>query len=62
MLLREHSPYLTIDEVADLLHLHRDTVRRMLREGRLPGTKVGRAWRIARQALDAYVRGEREKK
>lgn len=40
------------DEVAALLHLSRRTVYRMIRDGRLPGVKLGKSpWRILRQSI-----------
>lgn len=47
--------YLTTDQVAELLQLHRDTVRRMIREKRLPSVKVGKQYRIRRRDLDAWL-------
>ena len=48
---------LTPKEAADLLRLNLDTVRRLLRQGRLPGRKVGpRQWRILRLDLEEYLR------
>ena len=43
---------LTPEEAADLLSLNIETVRRMLREERLPGVKIGDNWRIQRSAID----------
>lgn len=37
---------LTPPEIAEHLRLPESTVREMLRDGILPGYKVGRAWRI----------------
>lgn len=47
--------YLTIEEAATLLRMHPDTVRRLLREKRLPGKKVGREWRISQEVLDKFL-------
>ena len=47
--------YLTVEEVAEYLRLHEETVRRMTREGTLPGRKVGRSWRYTKRELDAWV-------
>jgi excisionase family DNA binding protein len=48
---------LTPKEAAHILRLHLETVRRLLREGLLPGRKVGlRQWRIRRVDLDEYLR------
>lgn len=42
------------DEVAAMLALSRRTVYRMIRDGRLPGTKWGSGpWRIPRESLAA---------
>jgi excisionase family DNA binding protein len=57
---------LTVDEAARLLKLTPYTIRRLLKEGRLPGKKVGggRQWRINRDELESYfennVNGEIE--
>lgn len=39
---------LTVDEVADQLRVHPETVRRWLREGRLSGYRISRrgGWRV----------------
>jgi excisionase family DNA binding protein len=53
---------LTPKEAAALLRLNLDTVRRLLREGQLPGCKVGaRQWRIRRTDLEEYLRPRRAK-
>lgn len=47
---------LTPDEAARLLGLSPFTVRRLLRQGEIPGRKVGkRQWRIRRADLDQYL-------
>ena len=52
----ERDEVLTPRDVAALLRLNLDTVRRLLREGRLPGRKVGpRQWRVLRSDLEAYL-------
>ena len=42
------------EEVADRLNLHVKTVRRIIREGRLPAKRIGKAYRITRAALDEF--------
>lgn len=42
---------LTIEEAADYLKVTPYTVRRYLREGKLPGLRVGGQWRIGREDL-----------
>jgi len=50
---------LTVEEVAELLQVHPDSVRRMMRQGRLPAVKIGWRWYVRRDVLDAMTRGER---
>ena len=44
---------LTIDEVADWLGMHRNSVHRAARQGRLPARRVGKEWRFLREAVAA---------
>ncbi|HET6312699.1 MAG TPA: helix-turn-helix domain-containing protein [Chloroflexia bacterium] len=47
---------LTVEEVAERLKLNPFTIRRLLREGVLQGSKVGkRQWRIQLRDLEAYL-------
>jgi excisionase family DNA binding protein len=48
---------LTVAETAAHLHVHQNTVRRLLARGELTPVRVGRAVRIQRAELEAYVRG-----
>ena len=43
---------LTSQEVAEYLRTSPDTVKRLARAGRLPGIKLGRAWRFRKADLD----------
>lgn len=52
---------LSAEQAAEYLHLHLDTVRRLLRRGLLPGRKVGKEWRIRKPDLDAYLSGDRQR-
>ena len=47
---------LTTKQLLELLQLDRTTVYRMLREGRLPGFKVGGQWRFSRQEIEGWLR------
>jgi excisionase family DNA binding protein len=50
--------YLTAEQVAEQLQMHPRTVRRMLADGRLPGTKIGtKEWRISASALKDFIEG-----
>jgi general secretion pathway protein E len=45
---------MAFDEAADYLHTPRSTLYRWLREGRVPGHKLGRQWRFLRSELEAF--------
>ena len=47
--------YLTVDDVAVMLKATPYTVRRWLREGTLPGTHVGKEWRVSETALARHL-------
>jgi excisionase family DNA binding protein len=49
---------LTVEEAAVRVKMHPDTVRRLLREGQIPGVKFGkRQWRISAATLRAFTEG-----
>jgi excisionase family DNA binding protein len=50
--------WFTVEEVADQLRVHEQTVRRWLREGKLQGANFGgkTGWRIRGRALDEFIR------
>ena len=47
--------FLSIDQVAVHLGLHVRTVRRYVRHGRLRAVRIGKQYRVAREALDALT-------
>lgn len=48
--------FFTIGEVAKILKVHENTVRKILRNGGIRGIKVGREWRITGSAINAFAR------
>lgn len=49
------SELLTVDQVAAYLQLNRLTVYRYIRDGRLPASKLGKAYRIRKADVDAFL-------
>ena len=49
-------PWLTVDEVAEDLQVHRETVRRWIRSGQLKSVKAGRQHRIKPDDITAFLR------
>ena len=58
--LEEAPQWLTPDEVAARLRLHIQTVRSMLRDGRIPARKIGRAWRVDARELAVWAQSAGE--
>ena len=48
---------MTVEEVAELLQLSRETIYTEAQQGRLPARKVGRSWRFFRPAVFEYLYG-----
>lgn len=47
---------LTVDQAAELLQMHPYTVRKLLRDGRIPGRKLGpKEWRVSKAELVAFI-------
>ena len=46
---------MTLNEVADYLRIPRSTVYKLVREGRIPGQKVGRQWRFRRAIVEQWL-------
>jgi excisionase family DNA binding protein len=53
------SDLLTTRQLQNLLHIDRITVYRMLKDGRLPGFKVGGQWRFSRQEIEKWLQKQR---
>jgi excisionase family DNA binding protein len=50
--------FLTPEEVASLLRVSPEAVRRLLRRGALPAIRIGRAWRVEEADLQRWIRRE----
>lgn len=48
----ENIPYLTVDEVAGILRIHKATATRWIKEHKLPAMKIGRRWLVAQKDFD----------
>lgn len=47
---------MTMEEVTSYLRVTKTTVYRLLRQGKIPATKVGRQWRFDKAAVDGWLR------
>lgn len=48
--------FLTVAEVAETMRVSKMTVYRLVHSGELPAVRVGRSFRVPREALDTYLR------
>ena len=48
----------TVEDAADYLQVHVNTITRMIKEGKLKAGKVGREWRIAREEVERLLKAE----
>ena len=48
---------MTLEAAAEYVKMQVDSVRRLLRQKKLPGVKVGGEWRIKRAVLNALLQG-----
>ena len=51
----KNTEILNVEEVAQMLHLHVMTIYRLVKEGKLPGFKVGGRWRFHHSALEDWM-------
>ena len=47
---------LTLEEGADFLHVHTSTVYRLLKNRRIPASKVGSDWRFNQESIEQWVK------
>lgn len=47
--------YVDVDEVAKRLTIHPESVRRLIRQGKLPAIKFANKWLVERAALEQFA-------
>lgn len=52
---------MTLNEVAEYLRIPRSTVYKLVREGRIPGQKIGRQWRFRRAVVEQWLGDEKQR-
>jgi excisionase family DNA binding protein len=56
-----NNRYLTVAELSEYLHIHRTTIYRLLRQGQLPGFRVGSDWRFSVEAIERWQHDQMNK-
>jgi excisionase family DNA binding protein len=54
-----HTDVMTVREVAEYLKLAEKTTYRLAAEGKIPGFKVGGAWRFRKIDIDAWIEAKK---
>lgn len=50
---------LTVNEIAHYLKVDTRTIYRLVKQGKIPGRKVGGTWRFKKDILDGWLAGSR---
>lgn len=57
-LMSELKAAYTVKEAAEILSVHPETIRRLIREDKIDAAKVGDNWRVSATAINAYWRDQ----
>ena len=49
---------LTVQEMANYLHVHHTTIYRLIYKKKLPAFRVGSDWRFSRKAIDQWMKSQ----
>ncbi len=47
--------WMTVQEVADYLHVSPDLIYRLAQKGKIPASKVGNQWRFKKEKIDQWM-------
>jgi excisionase family DNA binding protein len=56
------SRIMTVTEIAEYLQVHRSTVYKLVRKGRIPAFKIGSDFRFHRDVIDKWMVDQQAKK
>ena len=54
-MLDEYESVLAVEDVCEILYISRNTVYKLLNEGKIKAVRCGRNWRISKQTLIDYI-------
>ncbi len=49
---------LTIDEIAEFLHMNPMTVYSWVKDGKIPAFKIGKVWRFRKTEIDEWLKNK----
>ena len=50
------TEFMTVQKLADYLGLNKQTIYRLLEQGKIPAIKIGRSWRFDKTVIDGWLR------
>ena len=54
------NPLITIEEVCKMLNLGRGSAYRLLQDKEIKGFKIGKKWKIPKEAVNEYIEKKKE--
>jgi len=52
----KHEKWSSIDEIAEHMKVHKDTVRLWIKKNEIPAHKIGKQWRFKISEIDNWIR------
>ncbi len=62
MISEKEKRLLTIDEIAEFLHMNPMTVYSWVKDGKIPAFKIGKVWRFRQTEIDEWLKKQKYKK
>ena len=53
--LGDYPPVLSVEQVCEILHIHRKTCYKMIRDGTIPAVKLGHLYRVSKENVISYL-------
>ncbi len=57
----ENNEFLTVEQVAELLQVHWQTILNYIKSGKIEAVKLGKGYRISKNSLDKFIKENRTK-
>ncbi len=56
MMFNQYPDLLTVEEACEIMHMSRNTLYELLRDGQIKAFQIHRIWKIPREAIEEYCR------
>ena len=55
-MLRRYKDILSVKELCEILHIGKNTAYRLLQSGEIPSVRIGKVYKIPKQAVEKYLK------